>query len=265
MSFTVTVDATQIDDLRKRYAEIANKMPAVFAKGMTNATYDAKNAVYGIMPSVLDVPTPWTMRSLFVFPAEKEDLRSAVAFKHEYGKMPRSMLGTLTALDAPSAMRSQVYGMDRKLKGFEKTLQRAGLSPAGKPFLVPAVGAEKNKYGNVTTSFINKVYYTSARGGNANMLPFSGGGSTRSRAAKAGTRYFIMGDKGIYRTVTYNSLGGGLTSDIRPLPVFLFSRQPQYKKRLAFHETVNSTVNKQLDPRITTALVDALKKYWSNK
>jgi|GEM_PF-5177000 len=250
----ITVDASQIDDLKKRYAEIAGQLPKVLAKGMTDTAFDAKKAVYSIMPRYLDRPTPWIMKSLFVFPAEKEDLRASVAYKHEFGYQPRHLIGQL---DAPSALRSQIYGIDRALKSSEKVLRASGITSPDRPYLVPAVGAKKDRYGNVTGAFMNKVLYKGVSGGSASLNPLEGG---RSQAATRSGQYFVLRKSGQAVGIYQNK--GKKKS---PLPVFNFTLTPRYRPRLPFHATVDSTVAANLDPRITDALIAVLQKYWSKQ
>jgi hypothetical protein len=259
--FDVDVKMLDYKKLERQFHYLGDQIPKWVALGMTQTVKEGRAAVHAALPSHISNPTPWTRRSMFFFPAEKDDLRAAVAFKWEGGRRSRREIGNI---DAPMSMRRQVFGGKRELKGHEKTLQRAGISPPGKPYLVPAIGAERNQYGNVPTSFINKVFYSNSRGGGGgvDMKPFSGGAKkSRSRDAKAGIRYFVHPNKkGIYRTVTHSTLGGAQTSDIRPLPVFLFTRQPQYSERFDFFGIVNRSAAK-LEGNVIDALDRGTSRY----
>jgi len=256
--FEISVKALNVDKLQRQFSFLGDSVPKWVALGMTQTAKQSKQAVQQAMPMYIDQPTPWTRRSLFFFPAEKDDLRAAVAFKWEFGRRSRREIGMF---DAPAALRSQVYGEDRKLKGFEKTLQRAGVSPPGKPFLIPTQFADVDRYGNVTTAFINKVFYSGSRGGTADMQPFSRGAKkSRSRDARAGIRYFVHPNKtGIYRTVPSSNIGGGRARN-RILPIFIFSGQPHYRSRFDFHGIANKGAS-GLERNVLNALDRGVQRY----
>lgn len=256
--FEISVKAINLPQIQRQFSYLGDSVSKWVAVGMTQTAKQSKQAVKTAMPMHIDKPTPWTKRSLFFFPAEKEDLRAAVAFKWEYGRRSRREIGMF---DAPAALRSQVYGDDRKLKGFEKTLQRAGISPPGKPFLVPTQFADLDQYGNVKTSFINKVFYSGSRGGTANMQPFSRGAKkSRSRDSRAGIRYFPHPNKkGIYRTVPHSNIGGGRGRS-GVLPIFVFTGQPHYSRRFDFHGIAERGASK-LQKNIYSALDRGVNRY----
>lgn len=246
-----------IPALQLKYLRLGEHLPRAVAKGMTDTVKESTAAVRFALPQKLDRPTPWTRRSLFFFPAEHNDLRAAVAFKWEFGRRPRSEIGLF---DAPQSLAMQVHGGDRKLKQYEKTLQRLRISPPGKPFLIPAEGCEIDRYGNVPRAFLNKVFYSGSRGGSANINPFSGGGKSRGRDARAGIRYFVHPNKtGIYRTVPSSSLSGGRARN-RIIPVFIFSAQPHYRSRFDFYGIANRGAS-GLERHVDVAIARAVDKY----
>ena len=256
--FEISVKALNVDKLQRQFSFLGDSVPKWVALGMTQTAKQSKQAVQQAMPMHIDRPTPWTLRSLFFFPAEKDDLRAAVAFKWEFGRRSRREIGMI---DAPASMRSQVYGEDRQLKGFEKTLQRAGVSPPGKPFLIPTQFADVDRDGNVKTAFINKVFYSGSRGGTANMQPFSRGAKrSRSRDARAGIRYFSHPNKkGIYRTIPHSNIGGGRGRS-GVLPIFIFSDQPHYRSRFDFHG-IASRGARNLESNVVAALDRGTQRY----
>ena len=256
--FEISAKVLNVKKLEREFHYLGESLSKWIALGMTDTVKQSKKAVQTALPSHIDRPTPWTRRSLFFFPAEKDDLRAAVAFKWEFGRRGRNEIGMF---DAPQSMRMQVYGGERDLKGYEKTLQRAGVSPPGRPFLMPAMGADLDQYGNVTTAFINKVFYTGSRGGSADMQPFSRGRKkSRSRDARAGIRYFVHPNKkGIYRTVPHSKIGGGRGRN-GVMPVFLFVKQPRYHNTFDFH-TIASRGASRLDHNVAAAIDRGVQRY----
>ncbi len=258
--FDISVSSPNLAAKQLRWGALGDHLPKAIANGMTETVKFTRVEVRSQLPMLLDRPTPWTMRSLFYFPALVNDLRAAVAFKWQFGRMSRAQIGEF---DAPQSMFMQVAGGARQLKGFEKTLQRSGLTPPGRNFLVPAAGAERDQYGNVKQSFINKVFYSGSRGGSADMQPFSSGAKRRrTRDSRAGLHYFIHPNKkGIYRTVTSSTLSGAQVSSIHPVPVFLFVRQPRYQRRVDFYGIAGKVANQRLDRDIDSSIMRSVNKY----
>ena len=60
-----------LEEALQDLGELRKKMPSIAARTLTTLAYDAKKEVEGWLPRVLDRPTPYTMKSLFVFPAKK--------------------------------------------------------------------------------------------------------------------------------------------------------------------------------------------------
>jgi hypothetical protein len=240
-------------DVERMLGDLSRKMPSTVARALTKTAFDARDQVKGWLPRLLDRPTPWTMRSLFVFPAEKDDLRSAVAFKHELGRLPRSAMDRVTAA---SSMRAQVFGGDRALKASEKTLLSNGITSRARPYLIPAKGARLDKYGNVTGAFMNKVLFTGVARGSASQgyhLPLD-------RSARRGrpSHFFVM-YRGGQAVGIYKRTGRG--GHGRPLPVFLFSATANYRSRVPFNNIVEKYVARQLPKRIEESIDVVLRKY----
>lgn len=253
----IQVKIDGIDELRAGMNDlISDKFPSILAKSLTLTAGDAKEQASGWMPRVLDKPARWTMNSLFVFPAEKSEanmpggIMAGVAFKHEMGRMPRSALRG-GVISAPAAMRAQTYGGSRSLKGSEKTLKVAGILPSGM-FMVPAVGAPRDSYGNVTGSFMNKVLYGGVTMGSA---------SQGYSAPVSGEKYFVLylqpsfrqGAVGIYKRMSRGQ---------QALPVFLFVRSVSYKSRFPFESIVNGAVARNLQRRFDESVAAIAAKYF---
>lgn len=245
----ITVELKGVDELVAGLGELQAKLPSITGRALTYAAKDAHDQVRGWLPRLLDRPTPWTMSSLFVFPAEKQDLRAAVAFKHEMGTLPRSAIGQVTA---GASMRAQVYGGTRQLKASEKTLLANNLTQRSRPFLVPAKGAQRDQYGNVPGSFMNKVLYSGVARGSASQgyaLPMSGGGRYFIRYLQPSAR---LGAVGIFKDMGKNN---------PPMPVFLLSSTVGYKRRVPFDTIAATTADRQLPIRFKESIDAVASKY----
>lgn len=233
--------------------DLYKKMPSALARGLTETAKDTRQHVQRQMPIYIDRPTPWTRRSVFFFPAEKNEkpMRAMVALKDEDGFVPRRLMDDVKAAQP---MRMQVYGGKRKLKASEKTLQRAGLTSKNRPYLTPGPGARLDRYGNVTGSFMNKVLYQGVARGSASYgyaKPMS-----NTAMARARKKYFIKvvrGEpQGIFERMRKKR-------EIRP--VFFFTDQPTYRPRFPFHRIAQSHANKIVKQKINESVDFILKKY----
>lgn len=233
--------------------ELQKKMPSIAARTLTALAYDAKKEVEGWLPKVLDKPTPYTMRSLFVFPAEKNDLRAAVAFKHESGRMPRTMMDSV---EASRSMRVQVFGGARRYKESEKTLLFNGITSQGRAYLIPAKGAKRDAYGNVPGSFMNRVLFQGVKRGSASQGYHRPLNNRGQHEAKRKGQYFVMRKGGVARGI-YQNMG----KNQAPMPVFLFAEKAQYKRRLPFYSIVQSVVDRRWRQRFNESVAVLAAKY----
>ena len=96
------------------------------------------------MPRVFDRPTRWTLNSLFLKPATKQELQATVWFK-DTGQGA-----------ANEYLQPEVFGGTRSQKRFEKRLQAAGIMPAGW-VAIPARGAKLDAYGNMSAQQIVQI------------------------------------------------------------------------------------------------------------
>lgn len=246
--FEIKFDQRDIAKLQRQYKYLGEGINKALAKGMTDTAFQSRAAVVAAMPRHIDRPTPWTRRSLFVFPAERNDLRAAVAFKWEFGRRGRHEIGMV---DAPASMRAQVYGGKRALKGHEKRLLQAGITTRQAPFLIPTEHVKKDRYGNVTTATLNRVLYSGVSGGTASGTPLGGTKARRTRAA--GRRYFIMrkGQRPIGIFERYRR-------EIKPL--FWFATQASYQSRFDF-DSIAARGASKLESNIDSEIVKQIRKY----
>lgn len=253
----IKITPVGLDEAIANLGALQAKVPSILARTLTETAKDAQVQVTGWLPRLLDRPTPWTMRSLFVFPAEKQDLRAAVAFKHEMGRLPRSAIGQVTAA---ASMRAQVYGGSRKLKASESTLRANNITPAGRPYLIPAKGAPRDQYGNVPGSFMNRVLYSGVARGSASQgysRPLNSRTEQDSRTGQFFVRYLQpsvrAGAIGIFKNMGRNQ---------PPMPVFLFSDRASYRTRVPFEQIALAAAERNLNRRFNESVQVVAAKYF---
>lgn len=250
----IEVKVEGVDKVIAALGDLSFKLPSVLARALTLTAQDAKNEVYAWMPRVFHKPTPYTMRSLFVYPAYKDDLRAAVAFKYTGGWVPRHYMGDV---HAPRAIRSQVYGGRRPLKASEKRLLQNRITTSDAPYLIPGPGAPLNQYGNVTGAFMNKVMYGGVKMGSASQgfeVPLN----RRSQTDTKRGEFFVMRKNfGRHPIGIFKNMGKRRP----PSPIFFFSSKADYAPRLPFHRIAKATIDRQLSRRVNESISAVVAKY----
>lgn len=128
-----------------------------------------RDAIKQEMPRVFDRPTPFTLNSLKVTPTRNHNMQASIWFK-EPDRMSEHYL-------VP-----QVEGGKRNLKGFERAL--------GNKEFVPAIGAKRNQYGNVSPGQIRQLL--SVLGRAERFSGYSANITSRSRRANRKERDYVL-------------------------------------------------------------------------
>ena len=211
-----------LDNLHRR------QIPFATALALTRTAQAAKREVHAEMLRAFDRPTPFTLNSLQVVPATKHTLHAEVKFREFASK------GTA----AGKYLKPQVFGGPRDAKRFEKNLRHAGALPPGK-FIVPGRDARLNQYGGQMPSEIVRIL-SALR---AMPDPLQNRGRKRKKAVD-------------YRIVRRGTMPVAImrTGSARGI-VMAFVRQPSYRKRFRFFETITSVVRTQYE-RIFRATLD---------
>lgn len=208
----------ELDRAISRWAQIAGKqMPISVATALTRTAKLAKEEVERQMPSALDRPNPYTMRGFKLVPATKVKLSAEVTFRTTAG----------TGSQARDYLSPVVYGGARKLKAFERSLQRVGLLPNG--FMaVPGSAAKLDAYGNMSRGQIVQLlsYFQafSEQGHKANATQAKRDAMRRGTAKTRGTTYFVASrtrgshlPEGIWQRISFGEAG----SAVRPVVIFV--------------------------------------------
>lgn len=211
-----------------RWARVAGEqMPYATAVALTRTAKAAKEEIERQLPSLIDRPTPYTMRGFRLYPATKRKLLAEVDFRPAFGK------GT-SARDYLSPL---VYGGERKLKAFERSLKQAGLLPSGYAAL-PGAAAKIDGYGNMAPGQIVQIlsYFKAfgEQGYSANMTDKKRAALARGskRTGKRGVAYFSgrPGNGrlplGIWQRISFGAAGSAIK------PVIIFLPKPTYRQQL---------------------------------
>lgn len=217
---------SNLADVSVRLSGLAKQLPYATAVALTRSAKDGQAAIVKAMGQVFDRPTPYALRGTVTKPATRDRLEARVWVKdNPFGK----------GVPADRFLGPQIFGGQRKLKGFERALQAAGLMPAGR-YAVPAAGAQLDSYGNVKRSQITQILsqlQVQTRAGFESRR--SASTASRRTVARQGVTYFALpvARRGLKPGI-YLKRQFAQGSAIRP--VFLFVTQVAYRSRLKFFE-----------------------------
>lgn len=231
------------------FAEQQRQVIYAAAVALTRTGQDVKEAEVREMADVFDRPTPFTLNSVFLLRADRNNLRSIVWLKDQAGE------GT----PADVYLQPQIKGGPRPLKKFEFALRQAGLLPDGM-IAVPASGAKMDSYGNMSRGQIVQIlayFRTFGEVGYRTNIDAKGrrrlarGGKTRQ-----GFAYFVGRPAdgklpfGVWQRVHF-AVGSALR------PVLLFVDQAHYQPIFDFDFVGRDTVGKRWPGHFSRALRQA--------
>lgn len=233
MKFEVKTNVLDIQDILSDVAR--EQLPYASAAALTEMAKLIQKKELEVVGRVFDRPTPWTMNSLFIEPAKKQDWPKPVAQVYFKDFAPKG-----TAADA--YLQPHVFGGTRKHKRSEKALIARGIMKSSE-YTVPGAGAQLDAFGNIKRGDIVKILSDlrafSEVGFNANRTQ-----SKRSQTAAKKSGYIfavVGGQRGIYRK-RQTVWGTGLT------PILLFVEgAPRYRKRFAFFEIATNVMAAHYD------------------
>ncbi len=215
--------------IAKQIEEIGRQAQYAAAVALTRSAQDVREALKDEMRQVFDRPTPYTLNSLFVKGANRNNLEARVWVKDN-----PSAKGT----PADRYLGPQIYGGARSLKGMERALQAAGLMEQGE-FAVPAAGAQLDSYGNVKRSQIVQILSQlrlQQKAGYESRA--SNSAASRRTVARQGVTYFALprGTRGLKPGIYLKKVFAH-GSAVRP--VFIFTAKASYKRRFQFFQVAN--------------------------
>lgn len=218
-----------------------SQLPFATAKALTQTGQKVKAGIAAAIQRSFDRPTPYTLNSVYLKPAAKNNLVAEVQLKNWASKgAPPSIY-----------LAPQVYGGDRQPKNSEKIMRRAGVLPGGM-FWVPGSGATMNRYGNMSVGQIVQVISA--------LKAFPETGYLANRSSRRGARVnknsgniFVGKPAGGYLPLgVYMRTKSGLK------PLMIFVNTPHYSKLLPFYETAHDVYVANFQLLFNQALRDAL-------
>lgn len=240
--FTVSASANT-REIARRLGEVAQKqIPFATANALTAIAKLVKQGELDVMAQRIDMPTKFTMNSLYIKAARKTKLEARVWFKDYASK------GT----PASKYMMSAVHGGARRHKRFEKALIAKGIMQPSQ-FAVPADGAVLDGYGNVPRALHVKLL-SGLRAFGEQGYDANASGSARSKRKGNAQKYFaaeIDGTPGIWERDRH-------TGGVKPLFVFSES-EPKYRVILPFFKIAENIHKANYEREFTKALEHAIR------
>ena len=248
---------TGMEELKNKLSNLAKvEFPFAMALALTRTAQDIQAAQVKEMQSTFSSPTPWTLNSVRIIPAKKDNLVATVWLKDEYA------VGS-SGVPASKFLYPQIFGGERGLKRHEKALQYAGVLPAGM-YCVPGKAADLDAYGNMKASQIIQIisYFKGFRaaGYRANITDARKDKLKKGTKKTVGYEYFVIRERGkglkpgIY--IRFNQPGGRASVH----PVIMFVKRPGNQPRLHFFEVGSAVADNMLSRQFDLAIDAALTK-----
>lgn len=219
--------SSNIDIVFKHLQNVAKQSNYATMQAINDSAYAVRGDLQRGMQSSFQGVTPYMVRSIWVRSATKQSLTASVWPKHNGG----------SGYDPQKILASQVFGGDRKIKGYERALQRLGILPSGMS-AVPSKACPLDGYGNPQRGALLKIIsYFRAKGGAAAVTD-----TKRARGiASKGQRYIIS--KGMGKT-HHLAMGVWLIDGSRVAPMLMFVKKVKNKKRFDYMAVSDAAVER---------------------
>lgn len=192
-------------------------LPEATADALNWTAAQVRDDLKGMLPSIFDRPTPYTVNSLMMQPANAQHLVSTVGFKDTPGR-------------GRHYLWPQVEGGGRPMKRFERLLIGRGIMRQGE-YAVPGRRAPLDGSGNIRAGLLMQILSQLGAAGDAYQNETA---RSRKRAGPGRRRYFVPGPGKWERLPRGIWMEQGKSSP--PLPIIMFVRAPSYRVRFRFHE-----------------------------
>jgi len=244
----------------------ARVLPYAAASAITKVVKAGQKAIVAEMPKVFQGPTPYALNSLYITPANKDNLSGQIAVKTKAGG---------NAVASENFVYPGVFGGGRKSKRVETALTYAGVLSPGLWAVTAKASELMDQYGNIPgPKIIQLLSYFQGfqeQGFRANM-----GAKGKARLAKRGktkngfktingVEYFVSQGPG-ERNGRRQHLAAGIYrrkgihgSDIAPVLIFA-KRAPQYRQRLDFSGIAEGVARKEFPAEFQAAAAAILAK-----
>ena len=255
-------------DVRSTMPEIAKAIDEMGRQGrfamavaLTRTAQDVRKAEREEMQKVFDRPTPYTLNSLYVAGATKEQMQARVWLKDE---LAVSNGGT----PATKYLLPQIEGGGRALKGLERMMERIGALPKGWR-VVPGQGASVDGYGNMSRSQVIQILSYFQAWNLSGLEANNSTAATRARLAKgtkkrAGVSYFVSRGRTDDRA---RHLHAGVWQRVgkwRLKPVLLFVPRVSYRRRFDFQGVAEKVILARFAVHFEVAAERAMRSAWTD-
>ena len=239
--------------LLNRLQNIERQIPFVVASSLTKTAVKVKPEIRKEMTQVFDRPTRYTLNSIFVKPAKKQDENPTARVWLKDDSVAYNRGG-----NAATYLWPQIAGGSRPLKRFEIRLRNAGILPDGM-FVVPGAGCKMDAHGNMNTGQLTAVL---SKLGTIREAQDYGG--RRRNTRYAGAQYFVVKRRVYVRNGLPISqhLPLGIWQrfpDRTVLPVYLFVNRANYRRIFEFDRVAKETALRQLPINFMAGIDAALR------
>jgi hypothetical protein len=240
MKLSVNMDTSGLEKTLRDWE--LRQLPFATASALTATAKRVQVATVAEMRKVFDRPTPFTLNSTVVRPATKSKMFAELILKNANQK------------GAPPSvwLEPNIEGGVRQAKRTETMLRSKGFLPSGM-FYVPGLGADLNRYGNISAGQLIKVMSA------LQAMPEQGYLANKSERlsarvnANAGT-YFVGKPAGGYLPLgVYQRMPDGKLKSI-----LVFVKTPHYHKILPFYELAREVFGSNFQAEFNKALRNAL-------
>jgi len=247
---------TTLEDLEKK------QLPFATAKALNKTAEDIKDAEVKQMQSSFDRPTAYTLNSLYIKYANKQNLSAMVGFKD------KSQAGKGNA--STNFIYPQVKGGRRHLKRFESALRNIGVLPQGM-YIVPGAACPLDAYGNIPAGLIVQIlsYFRAfgEQGYRANITDKRKAALAKGSKRKGtmGFKYFVSAGKSTWFGPHKQHLPAGIykrtgfVSGSAIKPIMMFVSNPSYSERFPFYTTAQNVIDNKLKSNFKEAMEEAIR------
>lgn len=202
MRVRVTFDQARLDAEMRKERE---RLRRVAAGTVNNLAFRAQREVRAEMLRVFDRPTPWVLNGMRVIKVgetpwsskgtREEDaavrreivsgngpIEATLDWRNAFSNADEGVEGG-GAIPAAKILRAQIEGGPRRMKRFERALERIGAKPAGW-LAVPARDQRLDRYGNLSGGRVTAIL--------SDLQAFREGGYRANRPSGKAGRFFVI-------------------------------------------------------------------------
>lgn len=220
----IKIDTSEILKYEKELSALEKKqLPFATRLTVNKLAENAKRHMEIKQLPTLDRPTRYALNMMRVEYAGRGDLTSALKVKDKALVTKRGMVG-------PDEVLGHLFtGGQRRGKGFEGLMQRAGILPKGM-YAVPGEGVTLDAHGNMPKGLIVQLlaYFNAFQGGIGNMSDKNRAAFERRATKKqfkgaSSTKFFLVrvGDKSRLHPGIWARVGFSVGKSIKPILMFV--------------------------------------------